>query len=272
LTKPTTFTPNAPVLVDYSANEIIGQAGVSVLPDDTGLVQTQLIATDDPDLTPTRWNYRVVDSTGRKFHLTVPVNTPVLNSPGDPLDGEQVIELRDVVPVPGASGGVGQLIPGPQGPPGAEGSDTSGSLSSPEAVGDGLVVTITSNWGINVDGDPYYDPAGADPDEAAIATLDPFGHLVLTNAQGGAVVQVTSVNGRTGAVTLTKADVGLGLVDNTADTAKPVSTATQTALNLKANTAALATVATTGAYADLTGKPTIPSNALAVALAVVFGS
>lgn len=33
---------------------------------------------------------------------------------------------------------------------------------------------------------------------------------------------------------LTKADVGLGSVDNTADTAKPVSTAQQTALDLKA--------------------------------------
>jgi hypothetical protein len=36
---------------------------------------------------------------------------------------------------------------------------------------------------------------------------------------------------------VTKADVGLGSVDNTADAAKPVSTAQQTALNLKANLA-----------------------------------
>jgi hypothetical protein len=48
---------------------------------------------------------------------------------------------------------------------------------------------------------------------------------------------VTSVASKTGAVSLVKADVGLGNVDNTADTAKPVSTATQTALNGKANTA-----------------------------------
>lgn len=65
---------------------------------------------------------------------------------------------------------------------------------------------------------------------------------------------VSSVNGRTGVVTglaensdltahtgntsnphsVTKAQVGLGSVDNTADTAKPVSTAQQTALDLKA--------------------------------------
>ena len=44
---------------------------------------------------------------------------------------------------------------------------------------------------------------------------------------------VTSVAGKTGVVTLEKADVGLGNVDNTADLDKPVSTATQTALNAK---------------------------------------
>lgn len=42
---------------------------------------------------------------------------------------------------------------------------------------------------------------------------------------------------------LVKADVGLGSVDNTADTAKPVSTAQQTALNLKVNNTGDETVA-----------------------------
>ena len=51
---------------------------------------------------------------------------------------------------------------------------------------------------------------------------------------------VSSFNGRTGAVTpqsgdYAKADVGLGNVDNTSDADKPVSTATQTALNDKAD-------------------------------------
>ena len=36
-------------------------------------------------------------------------------------------------------------------------------------------------------------------------------------------------------VTVTKGDVGLGSADNTSDADKPVSTATQTALNLKQN-------------------------------------
>lgn len=45
---------------------------------------------------------------------------------------------------------------------------------------------------------------------------------------------VTSVAGRTGVVVLTKSDVGLGNVDNVSDVNKPISTATQTALDLKA--------------------------------------
>lgn len=49
------------------------------------------------------------------------------------------------------------------------------------------------------------------------------------------VCPVSSVAGKTGAVTLVKGDVGLGNVDNTADTAKPVSTAAQTALDAKAD-------------------------------------
>lgn len=44
---------------------------------------------------------------------------------------------------------------------------------------------------------------------------------------------VTSVNGQTGVVVLAKADVGLGNADNTTDASKPVSTATQTALDGK---------------------------------------
>jgi len=62
---------------------------------------------------------------------------------------------------------------------------------------------------------------------------------------------VTSVAGKTGVVTLTKADVGLDNVDNTSDASKPISTATQTALDAKAPLASPA----------LTGTPTAPTPA-----------
>ena len=54
----------------------------------------------------------------------------------------------------------------------------------------------------------------------------------LNSTEQGIVI---SVNGRTGEVVLTKTDVGLSNVDNTADKDKPVSTAQQTALDAKAD-------------------------------------
>lgn len=61
-------------------------------------------------------------------------------------------------------------------------------------------------------------------------------------AGASAVAPVQSVAGKTGAVTLSKADVGLGNVDNTSDANKPISTATQTALNGKLDKTAVVDV------------------------------
>lgn len=89
------------------------------------------------------------------------------------------------------------------------------------------------------------------------STISDFSAAVAAAAPAA---PVDSVAGKTGAVTLTKTDVGLGNVDNTSDAAKPISSATQAALNQKANTSSLSTVATSGSYSDLTGTPTIPSS------------
>lgn len=118
---------------------------------------------------------------------------------------------------------------------------------------------------------------------------DASGNIEVSGGSGA----VSSVFGRTGAVVAqsgdyTKAQVGLGNVDNTSDVNKPVSTATQTALDGKENSgtaasavsahvaaldphpqyaleASLASVATSGAYADLSGTPTIPEPVKAFA-------
>jgi hypothetical protein len=111
--------------------------------------------------------------------------------------------------------------------------------------------------------------------ELAVNTWD--GKLYFRKNDGAdAIVEVgpvVSVAGKTGSVTLAKADVGLGNADNTSDAAKPVSTATQTALNGKANTShshAIADVNSLQATLDskaplaspvLTGTPTAPSAA-----------
>lgn len=51
--------------------------------------------------------------------------------------------------------------------------------------------------------------------------------------EAGGSGAVDSVNGLTGVVVLTKSNIGLGNVDNTSDANKPISTATQTALDAK---------------------------------------
>ena len=72
---------------------------------------------------------------------------------------------------------------------------------------------------------------------ALASTLASYATTASVSAAISALVTgVSSVAGKTGAVTLAKADVGLGNVDNTSDTAKPISTATQTALDGKAAT------------------------------------
>lgn len=55
------------------------------------------------------------------------------------------------------------------------------------------------------------------------------------DADDSASSGVTSVNGYTGVVILTKGDLALSNVDNTSDANKPISNATQTALNNKAD-------------------------------------
>ena len=88
---------------------------------------------------------------------------------------------------------------------------------------------------------------------------------------GGGGGAVDSVAGKTGAVTLDKADVGLDQVDNTSDADKPVSTATQTALDAKADTTALAAKADTTALAAKADTTTV-NTALSTKADLVSGT
>lgn len=80
---------------------------------------------------------------------------------------------------------------------------------------------------------------------------------------------VLSVNGQVGTVVVTKADIGLGNVNNTLDSEKPISLATGVALDTKENSVNLATVARTGSFNDLLNKPVAYS--LPVGTAAVLG-
>ncbi len=88
-------------------------------------------------------------------------------------------------------------------------------------------------------------------DDNSTFTLDLSALLDDTNL-------VTSVNGQNGVVVLSKSDIGLGNVDNTSDADKPISTATQTALDLKVNyTDVLSTVTSTNKIVTQSDIPSL---------------
>lgn len=80
----------------------------------------------------------------------------------------------------------------------------------------------TGDWVIRDDLSTVWIISGADPTQ-----LTSWTQVVYPTAP------VTSVAGRTGAVVLSKTDVGLSNVDNTSDANKPVSTAQSTAIGAK---------------------------------------
>lgn len=98
--------------------------------------------------------------------------------------------------------------------------------------------------------------------------------LVFTQDQPWAYVgddttaPVTSVAGKTGAVTLTKDDVGLGSVDDTSDADKPVSIAAQAALDAKQDTSARGAA---NGYASLDGAGKVPVAQLPSAIMTYEG-
>lgn len=84
---------------------------------------------------------------------------------------------------------------------------------------------------------------------------------MIEDIDTGGAAPVQSVAGKTGAVTLAKSDVGLPNVDNTSDANKPVSTAQAAAIAAKVSASSLSTVAISGVYNDLSGKPTLSTVA-----------
>lgn len=123
---------------------------------------------------------------------------------------------------------------------------------------------------------PWGDSSGGTPIQVAVQSDTASGiakmamRSALNNDSWGAWkkvatvndIPVTSVAGKTGAVTLSKSDVGLSNVDNTADAAKPVSTAQATAI-------ADAKAAGTSAQSSISSHTANKSNPHAVTKAQV---
>lgn len=114
-------------------------------------------------------------------------------------------------------------------------------------------------------------PVMAAPGSAAITDSIEYSYnggnyaIKAPAGSGGGSGGVTSVNTKTGDVTITKSDIGLSDVDNTSDIAKPISNAVQAALDLKANASALSNYLSlsggtmTGNIVMPFGSPTAPN-------------
>lgn len=137
---------------------------------------------------------------------------------------------------------------GPQGIQGAQGPTGNTGPTGPK--GDTGSTGPTGSQG------PKGDPGATGPTgpQGLTGSTGPKGDKGDTGATGPPG-GVNSVNTRTGDITLAKADVGLGSVDNTSDATKPISTATQAALNTKEATA---NKGAANGYAPLDGNSLVP--------------
>ena len=127
--------------------------------------------------------------------------------------------------------------------PGGGGGGGGGAVDSVNGK-TGAVVLSAGDVGARVAGNvPWADVSGKP------ATFPPTIGATATTAVAGNDARLAKADTAVQPAGLTKAAVGLGSVDNTSDAAKPISTATQTALNLKAP---LASPAFTGTPTGIT--------------------
>jgi lysophospholipase L1-like esterase len=191
-------TFSTPALLTLAGADTISAGSVAVDLDADGFFSVVLIATDQPEMQPTEWAYEVAEALevgSRTYAITLPSTSPTVNladiAPADPSQGEYVI-------VPGPAG--------PQGPAGAQLRTGTGAPAS----------------GLGSDGDMYIDlTSGAVKIHGPKASGSwPAGVLM-----GGGSSLITSVNGMTGAVTLTASHVG-ALTQSAADARYPLLTRT----------------------------------------------
>jgi hypothetical protein len=147
------FAPE-PAVLTSAAHGTLLLGTVEATPDADGDISVTLLATDDPDVTPTGWTYRVqerwYDAPGRSYPLALPAAAPA-------------VDLADVAPTAPAAGEY-VVVTGPAGPAGPAGAD--GSNADAEAYADAAIATHTAAT------DPHGDRAWGDAKFATMAALN----------------------------------------------------------------------------------------------------
>lgn len=175
-----TVTIAAPSLVTLPGADTISAGSATVTLDTTGAFSVLLIATDQMDMQPTDWAYQVsekfTDIAARTYAIRLPAAVPVVSiadiAPSDPSTGQYV------------------LVPGPTGPAGA-------SILTGAGVPSPL---------LGANGDMYVDKT---PGAVKLYGPKASGTWPSTGVDlGGGGGLISSVNGKTGSVTLSAADVG----------------------------------------------------------------
>jgi hypothetical protein len=210
------FTPSVDAAISSTEGAIILPTPIEADLDEQGYISingvrgASLIATDSPDLNPSGFTYTVsfIDLKFDKFPLAY-------KSFSMALPAGTTVDLSTVTPVKTSNGAT--IIRGAQGDPGPSAYEAWLSLGNTGTVYD-FIVSLKGEPG----GGGYVKPTDGIPASDLAAGVRTSLGKADTALQ---TAPVASVAGRTGAVTLTKADVSLGNVDNTSDAAKPVSTA-----------------------------------------------
>lgn len=127
--------------------------------------------------------------------------------------------------------------------------NTDGTITVIHSKGLGINTTPNTNYSIALEGNAYISgnmflksgTIDTNNSNELTYTVDGITKVIAYKSD----ITVSSVAGKTGNVVLSKADVGLGSVDNTSDIDKPISTAVQTALDNKADKSTVTTLSNT---------------------------
>lgn len=194
-----------------------------------GEVDLQVPATDDAAFSPSGWAWALKIGSEPAYAVAIPsARDTITLAELVPLPPDQDIELYATIAYVDAAVAAGGG--------GGGGGTPSGTVVASTSFGQTSAAGAATAYsrGDHRHGTP------TDPITAHLAASDPHPQY-LTSAEGSAAYDALGA-----AAAVTKASLGLGSVDNTADTAKPVSTAQQTALNLKANLASPTFTGTVG--------------------------